>query len=112
MRNNFPLTMNRIHDYLLFWKFILLGLCIGPNATAQTLTGTVTDAETSEPLPFTSVYLSNTTYATDSDTTGAYTLAGIPAGRYTLAVRVVGYTPYYQTTRPSRCKRTSTPAST
>lgn len=65
--------------------------------TAQTLTGTVTDAETSEPLPFTSVYLSNTTYATDSDTAGTYTLAGIPAGRYTLAVRVVGYTPYYQT---------------
>ena len=64
---------------------------------AQTLTGTVTDATSGEPLPFTSVYLSNTTYATDTDTAGVYTLAGIPAGRYTLAVRVVGYVPYYQT---------------
>lgn len=89
--------MSRFRSHLQFWKFVLLGLCIGANTTAQTLTGTVTDAETSEPLPFTSVYLSNTTYATDSDTAGAYTLARIPAGRYTLAVRVVGYMPYYQT---------------
>lgn len=81
----------QLHLLLIFWLFF------SQTATAQTLSGAVTDAETSEPLPFTSVYLSNTTYATDSDTSGAYTLAGIPAGRYTLAVRVVGYTPYYQT---------------
>ena len=79
--------------------FFLLGLLffLAETSPAQTLTGTVTDATTDEPLPFTSVYLSNTTYATDTDTAGTYTLARIPAGRYTLAVRVVGYVPYYQT---------------
>lgn len=74
-----------------FWLFF------AKTITAQTLSGTVTDAASEEPLPFTSVYLSNTTYATDTDTAGTYTLPNVPAGRYTLAVRVVGYVPYYQT---------------
>ncbi|MPR32848.1 carboxypeptidase regulatory-like domain-containing protein [Salmonirosea aquatica] len=72
-------------------------LFFGKTTTAQILTGIVTDSESGEPLPFASVYLSNTTYATDTDTTGAYKLASITPGRYTLAARVVGYTPYYQT---------------
>ncbi len=76
---------------------LALGIFLSENTSAQTLTGTVTDAESGEPLPFASVYLSNTTFATDTDTTGAYNLTRITPGRYTLAARVVGYIPYYQT---------------
>lgn len=76
---------------------LALGLFVGVNTSAQSLTGTVTDAESGEPLPFASVYLSNTTYATNTDTTGAYSLTNMTPGRYTLAARMVGYIPYYQT---------------
>ncbi|GHB57027.1 carboxypeptidase regulatory-like domain-containing protein [Persicitalea jodogahamensis] len=91
--------MKKHYSFFLFRLLLLIATVIlcREHISAQTLSGIVTDAETAEPLPFTSVYLSNTTYATDTDTAGTYTLPNVPAGRYTLAVRVVGYTSYYQT---------------
>jgi len=63
---------------------------------AQRITGRVTDTQSGTAIPFVSVFLSNTTFAAETDTTGSYQLTGMTPGRYTLAVRLVGYIPYYQ----------------
>ena len=61
-------------------------------ATAQaSLSGTVRDSLTRQPLPFASVFLANTTRGTTTDAQGRYTLAGVPAGRYELAATYLGY---------------------
>lgn len=63
---------------------------------AQKITGKVSDIQSGEAIPFVSVFLSNTTFASETDTAGTYQVAGMTPGRYTLAVRLIGYTPYYQ----------------
>ena len=61
-------------------------------AAAQgTLSGTVRDSLTRQPLPFASVFLANTTRGATTDATGHYKLAGVPAGRYELAATYLGY---------------------
>lgn len=73
----------------LLWVFSLLVL--GPGAAAaQTVSGTVTDAETRAPLPGVSVLLRGTTTGTATAADGSYELA-LPAGGGTLVYSFVGY---------------------
>jgi len=74
--------------------FFGLALLLLPGlAWAQqgTITGTVTEAETDNPLPGATVQIPDvgTGAATDSD--GQYRIAGVPAGEQTLRVTFVGY---------------------
>ncbi|MGI4874123.1 MAG: carboxypeptidase-like regulatory domain-containing protein [Janthinobacterium lividum] len=82
-------------------KFILLllaGLLAQPAAaqpqegvSQTTLSGTVRDSLTQQPLPFASVFLANTTRGATTDGQGRYALPGVPAGRYELAATYLGY---------------------
>ncbi len=61
------------------------------------LSGQITDARTNSPLPFVSIYLSNTSYATESDSLGHFKLSNIPVAKYNLVVSMIGYQTFYQT---------------
>ena len=81
--------------------FLLLGvlyLAAAPRLTAQpaetvTISGTVVDAETGQPLEGASVFLANTLIGTATDRNGAYTVDGVPLGTHELVASFVGYEP-------------------
>ncbi|MFD2721278.1 outer membrane beta-barrel protein [Hymenobacter monticola] len=65
-------------------------------SAAQSLTGTVADSLGRQALPFATVVLQSaddakTLLSTVSDAQGAFRFEAVPAGRYTLQVRYVGY---------------------
>ena len=61
---------------------------------AQTVKGTLTDAETGEAIPFANVVLDSTRYGVATDLNGFYLINKMPAGEYVLRVRFVGYKEY------------------
>jgi hypothetical protein len=66
------------------------------NLNAQTtITGVVTDS-LNNPLPFASVFLSQTTYGVVTDNTGAYTLNILKDGIYEMLISCIGYKTYSQ----------------
>lgn len=75
--------------------FVLLLLTITA-AKAQTgsITGTVLDDQTQQPLPYASVYINFTTIGTYSDDKGAFALSNFASGDYELIVSFVGREPY------------------
>ena len=75
---------------------VLVGLLVAvlsshPALAQARLSGQARDARTHRPLAFASVFLTNTTYGTTTDSTGHFTLGGVPDGPYELAVSYVGY---------------------
>ncbi|MBO9730726.1 MAG: TonB-dependent receptor [Chitinophaga sp.] len=55
--------------------------------------GRVVDFETSQPLPGATVLISGSKMGTQSNEKGFYELKNLPAGKYTLEVRYIGYSP-------------------
>jgi hypothetical protein len=72
---------------------LILFLCIFAQISIgqSTLKGTVTDAQTGEPLPGVNVYLSGTTYGVSTNETGYYKLSISDPGTYNLVFSFVGY---------------------
>jgi outer membrane receptor for ferrienterochelin and colicin len=60
-------------------------------AANGTITGSVKDAQTGEPLPGANILIVGTSLGTASDLNGEYTLPKVPAGEYTLRVTYIGY---------------------
>ena len=71
--------------------FVLLLSSIRPVAAQVTLSGTVRDSLTRQPLPFASVFLANTTRGATTDAQGHYALPNVPAGTYELSATYLGY---------------------
>jgi hypothetical protein len=78
---------------------ILFCLLIPFAALAQygSITGVVTSADSKKPIAGASVFLSNSSVGTASRDNGAYTLANIRPGQYTLVVSILGYQDYDKT---------------
>lgn len=81
---------------------LLLLLClgvapsgVGAQATGS-ITGTVTEAVTGEPLPGVNIVLLEINMGTASDRDGAYALPQVPAGSYTLVATFIGYKRFSQ----------------
>lgn len=55
------------------------------------ITGRVLNMTTTHPIPFASVFLSNTTSGMETDSAGYFTLTNIKPGRYDLIVSILGY---------------------
>jgi hypothetical protein len=53
--------------------------------------GTIIDAETAEPLAYTNVFFTNTTFGDAADSEGEFLLERVPAGAYQLIVSRIGY---------------------
>ena len=60
-------------------------------AVTGSLTGIVTDAATSEPVPGVSVSVSGTNLGAVTDENGKYRIINVPVGTYTLAFTAVGF---------------------
>lgn len=87
--------MRRVTLFALFvMVFVLLG-AYPPAAHAQVgkLSGTVTDAETGEPLPGVNVVLVGTQRGAATNPDGFYTIIGIDPGTYDVRFTLVGYEP-------------------
>jgi hypothetical protein len=76
-----------------FYCIAFLILVLSASSYAQTgdIRGFVYEKETSEPSPYTSVYLKGTTYGAQTNLDGFFSISRIPAGDYTLMVTAIGY---------------------
>ncbi|MEJ2054780.1 MAG: carboxypeptidase-like regulatory domain-containing protein, partial [Calditrichaceae bacterium] len=70
--------------------FLISSLTAQPSDKGK-ISGMAVDAETGDPLIGANVYLENTTLGSASDLDGNFLILGVPAGKYTLIVSVVGY---------------------
>ncbi|WP_159473418.1 TonB-dependent receptor [Dyadobacter sp. 3J3] len=68
---------------------------ISGSILAQTgkISGRVIDAKTLEPLPFTNVYINNTTIGVTTDTSGKFILPNLPLGSTEIVFSFIGYLP-------------------
>lgn len=67
-------------------------LCLnGLFAQSATLKGTITDADTQEPLFGVNIILTGTNFGASSDFDGTYSISGIPAGEYNVQFTYIGY---------------------
>ncbi|MFT4606314.1 MAG: hypothetical protein ACI9W4_003064, partial [Rhodothermales bacterium] len=57
----------------------------------SSVSGTVTDFETGDPLPGANVLIQGSTQGTATDVNGRYTLDGVANGSYNLVATFVGY---------------------
>ena len=62
-------------------------------AQTRTVTGTVTDAQSGEPLDGARVAVRGTTLAVTTGSSGTFTIVNVPAGAVTISVRRIGYRP-------------------
>jgi iron complex outermembrane receptor protein len=60
-------------------------------AQEGTVTGTVVDADTEDPLPAVNVGLAGTPLGTATDETGRFSISDVPEGTYTVEASLVGY---------------------
>ncbi|NJO90860.1 MAG: carboxypeptidase-like regulatory domain-containing protein [Chloroflexia bacterium] len=79
------------------FSFVLLGCFIGFNLSAQTLISGYVRDSLNNPVPFASIYLSNTTIGTTADELGAYKLKIPQNGQYDLTITCIGYKFYSKT---------------
>jgi hemoglobin/transferrin/lactoferrin receptor protein len=78
-------------NLLAFLFLLTAGFC-----TAQTLSGTVLDDRSNQPLTGVSVRVLATSRGTVTDSRGRFTLTDLPAGTYTVQLSSVGYRPVDQ----------------
>jgi TonB-linked SusC/RagA family outer membrane protein len=71
----------------------LLMVTIPASAQTRTVTGTVTDAQTGQPLEGARVSVRGTALATSTGATGQFTLGNVPAGEVTVTIRRIGNNP-------------------
>jgi len=72
---------------------LLAGLLSASSASGGEIAGRVLDGETGSPLPGVAVYIPKLGVGTTSDTSGTFSLKGIPEGVYILRADMVGYRP-------------------
>lgn len=76
--------------------------CFYYTAFAQSLCGTIFSADTKQPVPFASVYLSNTSVGATTNDQGKFVINNFPEGRYDLIVSCMGYEPYQTTIQSNK----------
>ena len=83
------------------WTVLFACLALTPGlALAQTgtITGTVIDSETGEPLPGTNVIIPDLTLGAATDVDGSFTIEDVPVGTQTITASFVGYRAFETTT--------------
>lgn len=77
---------------LFYWlQVAFVGLPFSAVTQSLTLKGEVRDAKTNTPLPYVSIFVSNTTRGALADSTGQFTITGLSAGTYTVVASMVGF---------------------
>ncbi|MDP6936558.1 MAG: TonB-dependent receptor, partial [Candidatus Marinimicrobia bacterium] len=67
-------------------SFLFVGYVFG-----LSISGTIKDSKTGEPLPYANIIVSNTTIGTASDINGYYIIPSIDNGEYIVKVMMIGY---------------------
>jgi len=86
--------MKQLRSAMRIVGIYILALLIAGPVLAQgsgTVTGTVTDAQTGDPLPGANVYLQGTNAGSATDQNGRYRILNAPPGSYTLICSYIGY---------------------
>jgi hypothetical protein len=71
--------------------FCLLLFIAGAASAQRSITGKVVNESTQEPIPGSSVFISNTSFGTVTRKDGSFELLDIPSGKYELIISSVGY---------------------
>ena len=77
-------------DRMIIKKYILFSIFL-QFASAFTISGTVKDAATGEPLPYTNIMVLHTDFGTASDINGYYIIPTIPTGEFTIQFMMIGF---------------------
>ncbi|MHB1192235.1 MAG: carboxypeptidase-like regulatory domain-containing protein [Longimicrobiales bacterium] len=56
-----------------------------------TISGQVTDSRTTAGMASVQIYIPSTSHGTLSNSSGRFTIAGVPAGTYTVRAQLIGY---------------------
>ena len=80
----------------------MLLLSLPASAQTRTLTGTVTDASTGQPLEGARITVRGTSLATTTGAAGQFTLGGLPNGGITVSIRRIGNNPVEIVLAPSQ----------
>ncbi len=75
---------------LLFTFSIFLGSLVMAQQSGK-ISGTVTDAQTGEPLPGANILVEGTTYGASADAQGHYNILQVPPGTYSVSASYIGY---------------------
>ncbi|MDW8019011.1 MAG: TonB-dependent receptor [Chloroherpetonaceae bacterium] len=84
------MTMQKLLHWLFYALFLLPTFAYSQTAT---LTGTVVDAATGEPLVGASVVVQGMRYGSSTKANGTFEIPNLPAGTYKVVARYVGYQP-------------------
>ncbi|TVR64912.1 MAG: SusC/RagA family TonB-linked outer membrane protein [Gemmatimonadales bacterium] len=71
--------------------FLLLVFALPAHAQSGEVVGQVTSADTGQPLAAAQVFLEGTGFGVVTSGEGRYTISNVPAGTYTVVVRLIGY---------------------
>ncbi len=74
----------------------LLSISNAPAQNSFSTVGQVINNETREPVPFATIFLSNSAFGSIAKENGTFTIEKIPPGKYELIVSEVGYQRYTQ----------------
>ncbi|WP_460954183.1 carboxypeptidase-like regulatory domain-containing protein [Spirosoma litoris] len=70
---------------------LFVSICLDSYAQTGTISGRVVDAKTLEPLPFTNVYVNNTTMGVVTNASGEFVLHNLPLGTADIVFSFIGY---------------------
>lgn len=87
--------MNRLHYKSINLGFFLL-LTVAASAQVNKISGTITDADSGEPIAFANVFFASTSIGVSSDMEGKFLLQNFSNGKYDFTVAFVGYEPFQQ----------------
>ena len=76
---------------LLLTGIFLLSFCLYAFAQSGTITGTITDAETGEPVISANIFIPSIERGAATDVDGEFTIDNVQTGTYTLRITYVGY---------------------
>ena len=91
MRSQFP-VLGLVSALLISLIAISCSVVLGQEIPRVKITGRVIDDSTRAPIANANVFIANSMIGTSSDTSGSFTLRGVPAGFYELVASCVGYT--------------------
>jgi len=75
-------------SFLLLLLQITTSVALAANGSVK---GNVQDASSKDPLPFSNLFLLNTSWGASANQDGNYTITNVPPGKYTLRATYVGY---------------------
>lgn len=70
---------------------LLYVTCYNLHAQVNSISGTVIDSLTQEPLPFVNVFFANTSIGTATNSKGDFSISGFSSGKYDLTISFVGF---------------------